>query len=216
MFFPCSFTFSFALSVLPSLLIQTGPIIFSVPAEYNGWRCLVSSGNCSHIPDKVADHSHTHFQTMKLKYVLKSNGKIKDEVIRLSLAKLKRSIFWCDFLVWSLFHRREKSQIGRAKQNIFTIMLLWVTEESIHITLEVEWPAGVCFRLRYVCIQVCLCGGETEPLQQGPRGSVLPSPALYEAVFWTGAQDQAWGTLLRSSLSRAPTLTDITSAGETQ
>lgn len=30
-----------------------------------------------------------------------------------------------------------------------------------------------------------------EPLQQGPRGSVLPSPALYEAVFWTGAQDQA-------------------------
>lgn len=54
---------------------------------------------------------------------------------------------------------------------------------------------------------------ETEPLQQGPRGSVLPSPALYEAVFWTEAQDQAWGTLLRSSLSRAPTLTDITSAG---
>lgn len=32
---------------------------------------------------------------------------------------------------------------------------------------------------------------ETEPLQQGPRGSVLPSPALYEAVFWTEAQDQA-------------------------
>lgn len=54
---------------------------------------------------------------------------------------------------------------------------------------------------------------EMEPLQQGLCGSVLPSPALCEAVFWTGAQDQAGGTLLCSSLSRAPTLTDITSAG---
>lgn len=40
----------------------------------------------------------------------------------------------------------------------------------------------------YKCVYV---DGETEPLQQRPRGSVLPSPALYEAVFWTGAQDQA-------------------------
>lgn len=64
----------------------------------------------------------------------------------------------------------------------------------------VEWPAGACFVVFvYKCVYM---DGETEPLQQGPHGSVLPSPALYEAVFWTRAQDQAWGTLLHSSLSR--------------
>lgn len=51
-FFPAVSLLVFALSV-PSLLIQTGPIILSVPAESKGRGCLVSSGNGSHIPDKV-------------------------------------------------------------------------------------------------------------------------------------------------------------------
>lgn len=47
-----------------------------------GCGCLVSSGNSSYIPDKVSDLPHTLFQTMTIKYMLKLNNKIKDEVSR--------------------------------------------------------------------------------------------------------------------------------------
>lgn len=72
----------------------------------------------------------------------------------------------------------------------------------------------------FVCVvsSVCFCEvGEQSLCSRGLM--ILPCPPLHsEAVFWTGAQDRAWGTvLLSSSLSGAPTLTNIiTSAWETQ
>lgn len=85
---------------------------------------------------------------------------------------------------------------------------------ALHISALVQ-PFSLSF-CTHCCLYISLLMGKRfESLQQGPSGSVLPSHALYEAVFWTKAQDPAWGLLLCSSLSRAPTLTDITSAGET-
>lgn len=179
----------FALSV-PSLLIQTGPIILSVPAETKGRGGMSRLVRKSLPHPRRSDHSHTLFQTMKLKYSPKENSKIKDEVIRAKLHFL--------FLIL---------QLGGKKKSFlhYFAVSLWGNIYGLR-----GWVAS---RSVFPCLYTTVVVGETEPLQQGPRGSVLPSPALYEAVFWTEAQDQAWGTLLRSSLSRAPTLTDITSAG---
>lgn len=131
---------------------------------------------------------------MKLKYPLEENSKIK---------KMKSFEQKLHFLFFIL-------QLGKKKK----VSQLFCCE-SVRKYLWLQRLSG-----QPECVSVFVYNcvymegrRETEPLQQGPRGSVLPSPALYEAVFWTEAQDQAWGTLLRSSLSRAPTLTDITSAG---
>lgn len=104
--------------------------------------------------------------------------------------------------------------MGPPKQNMFAIISLWVTEESIYdFRGWVAKPKFVSLYdvFVYKCVYVSGDGASA-------AGASWFCPALpwNEAVFWTRAQDQAWGALLRSSLSRAPTLTDITSAGETQ
>lgn len=87
-----------------------------------------------------------------------------------------------------------------SKSKYFCHLYYCESQRKVFMSWGVGWPAGACFVVFvYKCVYM---DGETEPLQQGPRGSVLPSPALYEAVFWTRAQDQASGTLLYSSLSR--------------
>lgn len=74
-FLPAVSLLVFALSV-PSLLIQTGPIILSVPAESIG-RGMSRLFRKSLPHPRQSDHSHTLFQTMKLKYPLEENSKIK-------------------------------------------------------------------------------------------------------------------------------------------
>lgn len=74
-FLPAVSLLVFALSV-PSLLIQTGPIILSVPAESKG-RGMSRLFRKSLPHPRQSDHSHTLFQTMKLKYPLEENSKIK-------------------------------------------------------------------------------------------------------------------------------------------
>lgn len=196
-FLPAVSLLVFALSV-PSLLIQTGPIILSVPAESIG-RGMSRLFRKSLPHPRQSDHSHTLFQTMKLKYPLEENSKIK------KMKSFEQKLHFL-FFILQLGNKKKKKSF----HNYFAVSLWgniygfrgWVASRSV-------------FPCLYTTVFMWRGDGrqETEPLQQGPRGSVLPSPALYEAVFWTEAQDQAWGTLLRSSLSRAPTLTDITSAG---
>lgn len=163
---PGTFSFSFALSVVPTLVSQNRLIIFSVPMEYNGCERVVSSGNYTHVLDKVTDCSHTLFTQSELTVY-------RNETISKNMQYLA--------LVTQSISTRKQSE----------------SKSKVNRTLEV----CLCLCCVYVCSRALM---------------VLSCPPLHsEAVFWTGAQDRAWGTLLRFSLSRAPTLTDITSARET-
>lgn len=106
-FLPAVSLLVFALSV-PSLLIQTGPIILSVPAESIG-RGMSRLFRKSLPHPRQSDHSHTLFQTMKLKYPLEENSKIK---------KMKSFEQKLHFLFFIL-------QLGnKKKKKVFTIILL--------------------------------------------------------------------------------------------
>lgn len=76
----------------PAVSLLLSPCYFYHPcrlkqgifSDYKGWRCLVSSGNAS----RQRNHSHNHFQTMKV------NNKTKDEIIPLRKEhKAEKGIF---------------------------------------------------------------------------------------------------------------------------
>lgn len=102
-------------------------------------------------------------QTMKLKYMLKWNNNLDKS------CKVNETVHIWVTLPLVIFMKQGRSK-NRMNQNIFA---MWVTEQC-----NCDFSGWVC-----VCVQVCLCGGDLEALQQGPRGSVLPSPAHDEAVF---------------------------------
>lgn len=131
------------------------PIIFSAPVEYNGWRCLVSSGNCSCIPDKVTDNSHSLLYTMKLKYMLKLNNIWYGEVICLSLAS--------------------KSQIGSANLNIFTVYTT-VSHRGKYLWVE-GWSGQPALVSLYLYTSVFIWMGRRSLCSRGLM--VLSCPPLH-------------------------------------
>lgn len=157
-------------------------------------------------------HSHSHFHTMKLN--INNQIKARDIGLLAFWGKLKyilQQTYFC--------FTEKNSADGLTKTKAFFVSCYYslVSHGGKYLRLQKwsGWP-GFCFHARCVCIQECLCEWRWSPCSRGLVVLSCPPLNSMRQRFGQRPRTGVWGVvLLCSSLARAPTLPDITSAGET-